>query len=382
MATVTYDKATRIYPGGDKPAVDQLDITIEDGEFLVLVGPSGCGKSTSLRMLAGLEDVNAGAIRIGDRDVTHLPPKDRDIAMVFQNYALYPHMTVADNMGFALKIAGVPKAEIRQKVEDAARILDLTEYLGRKPKALSGGQRQRVAMGRAIVREPQVFLMDEPLSNLDAKLRVQTRTQIAGLQRRLGITTVYVTHDQVEAMTMGDRVAVLKDGLLQQVDSPRNMYDRPANLFVAGFIGSPAMNLVEVPITDGGVEFGNSVVPVSREALSAAAGKGDRTVTVGVRPEHFDVVGQSGQSGQGTGDASPALTKDASAGLAVTVNVVEELGADGYVYGTAEVGGERKDLVVRVNGRNVPEKGSTLRVVPRPGELHVFSTSSGERLSD
>ncbi len=194
-------------PGSEKPAVDKLDIEIEDGEFLVLVGPSGCGKSTSLRMLAGLEDVNDGAIRIGERDVTHLPPKDRDIAMVFQNYALYPHMTVADNMGFALKIAGVNKAEIRQKVEDAAKILDLTEYLGRKPKALSGGQRQRVAMGRAIVREPQVFLMDEPLSNLDAKLRVQTRTQIAGLQRRLGITTVYVTHDQVEAMTMGDRVA-------------------------------------------------------------------------------------------------------------------------------------------------------------------------------
>ncbi|MCA6093445.1 sn-glycerol-3-phosphate ABC transporter ATP-binding protein UgpC [Streptomyces sp. SCA3-4] len=375
MATVTFDKATRIYPGAKKPAVDQLDIAIEDGEFLVLVGPSGCGKSTSLRMLAGLEDVNGGSIHIGDRDVTHLPPKDRDIAMVFQNYALYPHMTVADNMGFALKIAGVPKSEIRQKVEDAARILDLTEYLGRKPKALSGGQRQRVAMGRAIVREPQVFLMDEPLSNLDAKLRVQTRTQIAGLQRRLGITTVYVTHDQVEAMTMGDRVAVLKDGLLQQVDSPRNMYDRPANLFVAGFIGSPAMNLVEVPIIDGGVKFGNSVVPVSREALTTAADKGDRTVTVGVRPEHFDVVEQGGAS---TG----SLSKDAPAGLAVTVNVVEELGADGYVYGTAEVGDDRQDLVVRVNGRRVPEKGSVLHVVPRPGELHVFSTSSGERLSD
>ncbi|MEU5028896.1 MULTISPECIES: ABC transporter ATP-binding protein [Streptomyces] len=378
MATVTYDKATRIYPGTEKPAVDQLEIDIEDGEFLVLVGPSGCGKSTSLRMLAGLEDVNGGSIRIGDRDVTHLPPKDRDIAMVFQNYALYPHMTVAQNMGFALKIAGVNKTEIRQKVEEAAKILDLTEYLDRKPKALSGGQRQRVAMGRAIVREPQVFLMDEPLSNLDAKLRVQTRTQIASLQRRLGITTVYVTHDQVEAMTMGDRVAVLKDGLLQQVDSPRNMYDRPNNLFVAGFIGSPAMNLVEVPITDGGVKFGNSVVPVSREALSAAADKGDRTVTVGVRPEHFDVVEEGGA-------AAKALTKeskDAPAGLAVTVNVVEELGADGYVYGTAEVGGEVKDLVVRVNGRQVPEKGAQLHVVPRPGETHVFSTSTGERLSD
>jgi multiple sugar transport system ATP-binding protein len=378
MATVTFDKATRIYPGTEKPAVDQLEIETQDGEFLVLVGPSGCGKSTSLRMLAGLEDVNAGSIRIGDRDVTHLPPKDRDIAMVFQNYALYPHMSVADNMGFALKIAGVNKSEIRKKVEEAAKILDLSEYLDRKPKALSGGQRQRVAMGRAIVREPQVFLMDEPLSNLDAKLRVSTRTQIASLQRRLGITTVYVTHDQVEAMTMGDRVAVLKDGLLQQVDSPRNMYDRPANLFVAGFIGSPAMNLVEVPITDGGVKFGNSVVPVSRDALTAAADRGDTTVTVGVRPEHFDVV-------EHNGSAAKSLTKDsedAPAGLAVSVNVVEELGADGYVYGSAQVGGQHKDLVVRVGGRSVPDKGAELHVVPRPGEIHVFATSSGERLSD
>ncbi|MCF3962440.1 ABC transporter ATP-binding protein [Streptomyces fuscigenes] len=374
MATVTFDKATRIYPGGTKPAVDQLEIDIADGEFLVLVGPSGCGKSTSLRMLAGLEDVNDGAIRIGERDVTHLPPKDRDIAMVFQNYALYPHMSVADNMGFALKIAGVNKAEIRKKVEEAAKILDLSEYLDRKPKALSGGQRQRVAMGRAIVREPQVFLMDEPLSNLDAKLRVSTRTQIASLQRRLGITTVYVTHDQVEAMTMGDRVAVLKDGLLQQVDSPRNMYDRPANLFVAGFIGSPAMNLIEVPITDGGVKFGNSVVPVNRDALKAAADKGDKTVTVGVRPEHFDIGG-------GASDAK-TLTKDAAPGLEVTVNVVEETGADAFIFGTIEVNGERKDLVIRGNSRAVPEKGATLNVVPRAGETHVFSTSTGERLSD
>jgi multiple sugar transport system ATP-binding protein len=372
MATVTFDNATRVYPGGDRPAVDKLNIEIADGEFLVLVGPSGCGKSTSLRMLAGLEDVNDGAIRIGDRDVTHLPPKDRDIAMVFQNYALYPHMTVADNMGFALKIAGVSKTEIRSRVEEAAKILDLTQYLSRKPKALSGGQRQRVAMGRAIVREPQVFLMDEPLSNLDAKLRVQTRTQIASLQRRLGTTTVYVTHDQVEAMTMGDRVAVLKDGLLQQVDSPRNMYDKPANLFVAGFIGSPAMNLVEVPITDGGVTFGNSVVPVNRDAIKAAADNGDKTVTVGVRPEHFDIA---------DGEAT-SLAKDAPAGVAVTVNVVEELGADGYVYGSADVAGNTVDIVVRVGGRSVPMKGDVLHVVPRAGETHVFSTSTGERLSD
>src|SRR5919199_866310 len=241
MASVTYDRATRIYPGSERPAVDALDLEIADGEFLVLVGPSGCGKSTSLRMLAGLEDIDDGAIRIGDRDVTHLKSKDRDIAMVFQSYALYPHMTVADNMGFALKIAGVGKDEITQRVREAAKILDL------EPKALSGGQRQRVAMGRAIVRSPQVFLMDEPLSNLDAKLRVQTRTQIAQLQRRLAVTTVYVTHDQVEAMTMGDRVAVLNEGRLQQVDTPRALYDQPKNVFVAGFIGSPAMNLVELP---------------------------------------------------------------------------------------------------------------------------------------
>ena len=220
MATVTYDKASRLYAGATIPAVDDLDLDVQDGEFLVLVGPSGCGKSTSLRMLAGLEDVTSGAIRIGERDVTHLAPKDRDIAMVFQNYALYPHMSVGDNMGFALKIAGVPKDEIVRRVNEAAKLLDLEAYVERKPKALSGGQRQRVAMGRAIVREPQVFLMDEPLSNLDAKLRVQTRTQIAALQRRLGITTLYVTHDQVEAMTMGDRVAVLKDGILQQCDTP------------------------------------------------------------------------------------------------------------------------------------------------------------------
>src|SRR5215211_6759988 len=217
MATVTYDKATRVYPGGDKPAVDALDLEIEDGEFLVLVGPSGCGKSTSLRMLAGLEDVNAGRILIGDRDVTDVPPKDRDIAMVFQNYALYPHMTVADNMGFALKIAGVSKEERAERVREAAKLLDLEPYLDRKPKALSGGQRQRVAMGRAIVRKPQVFLMDEPLSNLDAKLRVQMRAEIARIQQEVDVTTIYVTHDQVEAMTMGDRVAVMRKGELQQM---------------------------------------------------------------------------------------------------------------------------------------------------------------------
>src|SRR5580765_2506442 len=265
MATVKFDEATRLYPGNDKPSVDKLNIDIEDGEFLVLVGPSGCGKSTSLRMLAGLEEVNAGKIWIGDRDVTNLSPKDRDVAMVFQNYALYPHMTVADNMGFALKIAGVDKGEIRKRVEEAAKILDLGQYLERKPKALSGGQRQRVATGRAIVRSPQVFLMDEPLSNLDAKLRVQTRTQIASLQRRLGVTTVYVTHDQVEAMTMGDRVAVLKDGVLQQCASPRDLFTHPVNLFVAGFIGSPAMNLFPATLDGNTMHFGGANVPIPRE---------------------------------------------------------------------------------------------------------------------
>src|SRR4051794_12833350 len=281
MTTVKFDDATRLFPGSERPAVDQLNLDIQDGEFLVLVGPSGCGKSTSLRMLAGLEDVDGGAIWIGDRDVTNVPPKDRDVAMVFQNYALYPHMSVADNMGFALKIAGVNKQEIRQRVDDAAKILDLEQYLERKPKALSGGQRQRVAMGRAIVRKPQVFLMDEPLSNLDAKLRVQTRTQIASLQRRLGVTTVYVTHDQVEAMTMGDRVCVLKDGLLMQVGTPRELYDHPNNVFVAGFIGSPAMNLLELPVADGGVKLGDTVHPLERSGLP---GTGVHP-PVGVRPQ-------------------------------------------------------------------------------------------------
>ncbi len=361
MATVTFDKATRLFPGSERPAVDQLDIEIGDGEFLVLVGPSGCGKSTSLRMLAGLEDVNGGAIRIGERDVTNLAPKDRDIAMVFQNYALYPHMTVAENMGFALKIAGESKDKIAERVREAAKILDLEEYLDRKPKALSGGQRQRVAMGRAIVRSPQVFLMDEPLSNLDAKLRVQTRSQIAALQRRLGVTTVYVTHDQVEAMTMGDRVAVLKDGVLQQVDTPRNMYDNPNNVFVAGFIGSPAMNLLTVPVEGNTVKFGDGQIDVPRETAQIV-GEAGRQVTIGVRPEDMDLV----KEGEG---------------LKTTVNLVEELGADAYVYGTADVNGEEHDVIARVDGRKPPEKGASVNFAPKPGHVHLFSTTSGERLA-
>ncbi len=359
MASITYDHAERLYAGADKPAVSDLSLEIEDGEFLVLVGPSGCGKSTSLRMLAGLEEVTNGKIFIGDRDVTHLPPKERDIAMVFQNYALYPHMTVADNMAFSLKMAKVEKEERMARVKQAAELLDLTDYLERKPKALSGGQRQRVAMGRAIVRQPQVFCMDEPLSNLDAKLRVSTRTQIAALQQRLGVTTVYVTHDQVEAMTMGDRVAVLKDGLLQQVDTPLNLYDKPKNLFVAGFIGSPAMNLLRAHNVDGHARLGEIEVPIPREA--AAKGSGD--ITVGVRPENWRLV----EEGEG---------------IPVKVTVVEELGADGFVYGTSGAEGTPDNVIIRIDARRSHRKGETLHVTTDPEHVHVFDTDSGERLSD
>jgi multiple sugar transport system ATP-binding protein len=362
MAIVVFDKASRTYPGTTRPAVDQLDLTVKDGEFLVLVGPSGCGKSTSLRMLAGLEDVDTGSIRIGDRDVTHVAPKDRDIAMVFQSYALYPHMTVAENMGFALKIAGVSKDERARRVQEAAKLLDLEPYLDRKPKALSGGQRQRVAMGRAIVREPQVFLMDEPLSNLDAKLRVATRTQIAALQRRLGITTVYVTHDQVEAMTMGDRVAVLKDGLLQQVDTPRNLYDKPANAFVAGFIGSPAMNLINAPVSGGQAALGNFKVSVPSSANGA--------VIVGVRPEGFKATG-------------------AGQGFDIKVEVVEELGSDAFVYGKPAASGvsltnasaeEGAQVIVRWDPKNPPKVGETISLAAEASAVHIFDAASGKRL--
>jgi multiple sugar transport system ATP-binding protein len=360
MASVVFENASRVYPGTSKPAVDKLNLTVKDGEFLVLVGPSGCGKSTSLRMLAGLEEVDTGTIRIGDRDVTNIAPKDRDIAMVFQSYALYPHMSVAENMGFALKIAGVAKEERDRRVLEAAKLLDLEAYLDRKPKALSGGQRQRVAMGRAIVREPQVFLMDEPLSNLDAKLRVATRTQIAALQRRLGITTVYVTHDQVEAMTMGDRVAVLKDGLLQQVDTPRNLYDNPVNAFVAGFIGSPAMNLLVAPVSGGKAHLGDLSLDVPASAGSA--------VTVGIRPEGF----------------TPAST-----GFKVLVEVVEELGSDAFVYGKpadssvkfANATDEGAQVIVRWDPKNPPKPGETITVGVNPTAIHLFDAATGERIN-
>lgn len=376
MATVTFDKATRIYPGSDKPAVDQLDLEIQDGEFLVLVGPSGCGKSTSLRMLAGLEDVNSGRIFIGDKDVTDVQPKNRDIAMVFQNYALYPHMTVRENMGFALKIAGTPKAEIAQRVEEAARILDLEPYLDRKPKALSGGQRQRVAMGRAIVRKPQVFLMDEPLSNLDAKLRVQTRTQIASLQRELGVTTVYVTHDQTEALTMGDRIAVLNNGLLQQVGTPQEMYEHPANEFVAGFIGSPAMNLGKFKVEGNVAKLGTAEVPLSQATLDAMVPEDEGKITIGFRPEGLEVVS--------------AETENT---IPIEVEFVEELGSDAYIYGHlagADSGhglgsgseGKGEQLIVRVPPRTAPKPGGVIHTRIKAGQQHNFSASTGDRLPE
>lgn len=373
MASVTFDHATRIYPGNDRPSVDDLNLEIADGEFLVLVGPSGCGKSTSLRMLAGLEDVNSGRILIGDKDVTDVQPKDRDIAMVFQNYALYPHMSVADNMGFALKIAGTPKAEIEQRVKEAAKILGLTEYLDRKPKHLSGGQRQRVAMGRAIVRKPKVFLMDEPLSNLDAKLRVQTRTQIASLQRSLGVTTVYVTHDQTEALTMGDRIAVLKEGVLQQVGTPREMYDKPANEFVAGFIGSPAMNLGRFAVTGDVATLGSAKIKLSRATLDAMTPEDGGKISIGFRPESLDVVSAEDEHS-----------------IPVRLSFVEELGSDAYIYGEL-VGAENSSdklgsgedssqVIVRVPPRTAPNPGDTVYVRIRPGQEHLFSASTGKRL--
>ncbi len=349
---VKFDDVSLMYPGGTTPAVSHLNLDIAEGEFLVLVGPSGCGKSTSLRMLAGLEPISAGKILIGDRDVTHVAAKDRDIAMVFQNYALYPHMSVAENMGFALKIAKVSKDEIDRRVKEAAKLLDLTEYLDRKPKALSGGQRQRVAMGRAIVREPQVFLMDEPLSNLDAKLRVQTRTQIAALQKRLGTTTLYVTHDQVEAMTMGDRVAVLKLGVLQQVGTPAELYNEPSNAFVAAFIGSPSMNLINAGITTEGVAMQSHTLPAERDALARATG--DR-VLVGFRPEDLHL---------------------ADDGMEMTVSLVENLGADTFIYGTATNDrGESVDLVAR--GKATPSIGTVVKV--SPSRTYIFDAEGDQK---
>ncbi|MFM7047199.1 MAG: ABC transporter ATP-binding protein [Actinomycetota bacterium] len=350
MSSVQLKKATRHFSGMNHPAVNAVDLTIEHGEFLVLVGPSGCGKSTMLRMIAGLESVDSGSISIGDRDVTDLAPKDRNIAMVFQSYALYPHMTVAENIGFNLKINNVDKAEIKQRVEETARMLDLSDLLERKPAKLSGGQRQRVAMGRAIVRKPEVFLMDEPLSNLDAKLRVQTRTQVAELQGQLGVTTVYVTHDQVEAMTMGHRIAVLKDGVLQQVAAPQDLFSKPVNMFVAGFIGSPAMNMIEVPVTGNSVSFAGASVAIT--------GSPSRVI-VGVRPEGLEVSGD---------------------GVAAVVEFVEELGSDSFIHCSLDTPNNER-VVARAPGLSRISSHSRVTLRARQGSLHAFDGDSGLRIS-
>jgi multiple sugar transport system ATP-binding protein len=350
MAEVTYHDASRIYPGTEAPAVDRLNLTIDDGEFLVLVGPSGSGKSTALRMLAGLEACDEGTIHIGERDVTLVQPKDRDVAMVFQSYALYPHMTVAQNIGFPLKQQKVSKDERAKQVQEAARILDLEDYLDRKPKQLSGGQRQRVAMGRAIVRHPQVFLMDEPLSNLDAKLRVQTRAELADLQARLGVTTVYVTHDQVEAMTMGHRVAILDYGVMQQVDTPNELYRHPANLFVAGFIGSPAMNLVPSAVEGDAVVFGSTRIPMDPAVAAAVEKSGGKDLTIGIRPQGLSLGGD---------------------GVPASVMVVEELGSETFVFVEIEHLGKPTRVRVRVDADYEVARGDNTHVGVL-GPVHVF----------
>ncbi|HET8894860.1 MAG TPA: sn-glycerol-3-phosphate ABC transporter ATP-binding protein UgpC [Gaiellaceae bacterium] len=367
MAEVVFSETTRRFPGADRPAVDRLDLLVRDGEFLVLVGPSGCGKTTSLRMLAGLEGVDEGAIFIGGRDVTDLAPRDRDVAMVFQSYALYPHMSVADNMGFALKVAGVDRNERERRVLQAAQMLDLDQLLERRPRALSGGQRQRVAMGRAIVRQPQAFLMDEPLSNLDAQLRVFTRAEIHRLQRDLGITTVYVTHDQVEAMTMGDRVAVMRDGVLQQVDTPQNVYDHPANRFVAGFIGSPSMNLIEGRLTANGegtmVDFAQhslvvgSDVERARPRLTSYIG---RTVIVGIRPEDFS-------------DPLLASSNDGDAQIDIRCDLREALGSDVLVHFAVN----STSWVARLTPRSRVTEGETVSLGVDVDRLHFFDPETG-----
>ena len=395
MAGVTFENVTKTYPDGTT-AVKSLDLDIGDGEFMVLVGPSGCGKTTALRMAAGLEDISSGVMRIGNRIVNHVPSRDRDIAMVFQSYALYPHLSVYDNIAFGLKVKRLPKDEIERRVQNAARILDLEPFLKRKPRALSGGQRQRVAMGRAIVREPSAFLMDEPLSNLDAKLRVQMRAEIAGLQRQLGVTTIYVTHDQVEAMTMGDRVAVIRKGELQQVADPQTLYDRPVNLFVGGFIGSPAMNMVEATVEQRGSGYAAlvgeqslTIAPEAVKARPALAAYVDRKVVLGIRPEDLE-------------DAELATDTSADLRLHGTTELTEALGSEIMVHFSIQatpamtddvrelaqdVGDDRAStrigeadsarLVGRFGARSHVRSGSVLEVAVDPRSLHFFDPDTG-----
>jgi multiple sugar transport system ATP-binding protein len=400
VAGITFDDVSKTY-GDSYRAVSDFSLDVEDGEFVVLVGPSGCGKTTALRMIAGLEEISDGQIRIGARVVNNLPPRDRDVAMVFQNYALYPHMTVAENIGFALRMRKVPKAEARRRIEETARIIGLVDHLDRKPRQLSGGQRQRVAMGRAIVREPQVFLMDEPLSNLDAKLRVQMRAEISRIQRQLAVTTVYVTHDQIEAMTMGDRVAVMRRGLLQQFDAPQRLYERPANLFVASFIGSPAMNILEATLErdgDGVVcRVGGTTLSVPREVLDARPGLvryAEKAVAVGIRPEALDEPGRrnGGDGGRLRGrvhavealgpeqlahveiEAKPVLVDDVLEAL-VDMEEAEDLAGLGI-----DGDGARSIVVARLDaGATVrPEDSIELAVDVR--RLHFFDLDSGEAI--
>jgi multiple sugar transport system ATP-binding protein len=363
MATVTFEHVTKRY--GDVSAVDDLNLEILDGEFMCLVGPSGCGKTTSLRMIAGLEEISSGEVKIGDRVVNDVAPKDRDIAMVFQSYALYPHMTVRDNLAFGLKLRKVPKNEIEKRVNEAAGILDIGRYLDRKPKELSGGQRQRVALGRAIVREPAVFLMDEPLSNLDAKLRVQTRAEIARLHQRMGTTFVYVTHDQVEAMTMGTRIAVMSEGILQQVGPPQELYDRPVNRFVAGFIGSPAMNFVEATVAGTGeqatLETAGLKVPVPRHLREAIGPTIGHKLIVGFRPDHLE-LGPAG---------ADVATIDGKA------DVVEYLGAQELLH----VSAADKDIVAIVDASHEVKPGDELKLWVPLDKVHVFDPESGASIN-
>ncbi|OZE80853.1 ABC transporter ATP-binding protein [Rhodococcus sp. 15-649-1-2] len=388
MAEIVLDKVTKLYPDG-AAAVSDVDITIADGEFIILVGPSGCGKSTTLNMIAGLEDISSGELRIAGERVNERAPKDRDIAMVFQSYALYPHMTVRQNIAFPLTLAKLSKDEINTKVEEAAKILDLSQHLDRKPSNLSGGQRQRVAMGRAIVRTPKAFLMDEPLSNLDAKLRVQTRAEISRLQKRLGTTTVYVTHDQTEAMTLGDRVVVLRGGLVQQIGSPQELYDKPRNLFVGGFIGSPSMNFVPGQLTSDGVQTDLGTFELPHERRQAIAQKNPgKDVVVGIRPEHFEDAG-----------LIDSYQKLNGATFTARVDVLESMGSDKYVYfeskgskvqsaelqelaadaGLGDTGGAQ--IVARLAAESAAREGGDVELWFDPGKISVFDQASGDNLT-